>query len=164
MFPLAWGWVGRGGVVSKREEGRRGLEGVWENPGEGAEGLATRRPPSPRVEGEEPGGKKRWKAMRFDVRLTMYPVARSRGKAGVEGVGQWKVTVPVTWLRHGLALQKSSTTLHPASDGDYTVIVLVLDNGTGLRIFYSYPSSGKVTFLDEQVRLGRRKGHDRVEQ
>lgn len=24
-----------------------------------------------------------------------------RGEAGVEDAGQWKVTVPVTWLRHG---------------------------------------------------------------
>lgn len=51
----------------------------------------------------------------------MYPVARSRGKAGVEGDGQWKVTVPVTWLRHGFALQNSFTTFGPASNYDYTI-------------------------------------------
>ena len=47
---------------------------------------------------------RRWEAMSRRVD-DVSPWLRSRGKAGVEGDGQWKVTVPVTWLRHGLALQ-----------------------------------------------------------
>lgn len=109
MFPLGVGFGTRRGGFKAR--GRRGGWTVGENPGEGGgqEGLATKRPPSPYIEGEEPGGGKDEGDGRVDVRFTMYPVARSRGKAGVEGDGQWKVTVLVTWLRHG----HCRTTLSP---------------------------------------------------
>lgn len=57
---LGVGWARRGGFKARGRRGRRG------NPGEGEEGLATRRPPSPRVEDEEPGGRK-MKAMAFST-------------------------------------------------------------------------------------------------
>lgn len=118
-----WGvGFGRGGVVSKREEGggldRRGKP--WR--GEGAGGSGDKKTSKPKYEGEEPEGKKDEGDGRVDV-FTMYPVARSRGKAGVEGDGQWKVTVLVTWLRHGLALQNNSFTLCFLNYDSFTVFL-----------------------------------------
>lgn len=95
-------WTRRGGSKAR---GRRGFGPVRENPGEReAGGPGNKKTSSQETKGEEPGGEKDEEDGCVDVRFTMYPVARSRGKVGVEGDGQWKVTVLVTWLSHGLAL------------------------------------------------------------